>query len=77
MQEYSTNANMVSYYEHKAIKNAEETMNAAFVQYRSGNINYLEWVMLTNQAITIKMDYLNAVKKLNNSIIELNYLTTK
>jgi len=77
MQEYSTNANMVSYYEHKAIKNAEETMNAAFLQYRSGNINYLEWVMLTNQAITIKMDYLNAVKKLNNSIIELNYLTTK
>jgi cobalt-zinc-cadmium resistance protein CzcA len=77
MQEYSTNANIVNYYEHKAIKNAEETLNAAFVQYRSGNINYLEWVMLTNQAVTIKVDYLNAVKKLNNSIIELNYLTNK
>jgi cobalt-zinc-cadmium resistance protein CzcA len=77
LQEYSTNANMVNYYENKAIKNAEETINAAFVQYRSGNINYLEWVMLTNQAVTIKVDYLNAVKKLNNSIIELNYLTSK
>lgn len=77
MQEYSTNANMVNYYESKAIKNAEETLNAAFVQYRSGNINYLEWVMLTNQAVSIKVDYLNAVKKLNNSIIELNYLTNK
>jgi cobalt-zinc-cadmium resistance protein CzcA len=76
-QAYLTSVNMVDYYENKGIKNAEETINAATEQYRNGNINYLEWVVLTNQAFNIKVEYMNAVSKLNNSIIELNYLTNK
>jgi cobalt-zinc-cadmium resistance protein CzcA len=76
-QAYLTSVDMVDYYENKGIKNAEETINAATEQYRNGNINYLEWVVLTNQAVNIKVEYMNAVSKLNNSIIELNYLTNK
>ncbi|MDO9186103.1 MAG: CusA/CzcA family heavy metal efflux RND transporter [Bacteroidia bacterium] len=77
VQEFATNSKMVNYYESQAIKNADETMKAAALQYNSGNINYLEWVMLTNQIVTIKAEYLTAVKKLNFSIIEINYLTNK
>lgn len=77
VQEFATNSKMVNYYESKAIKNADETMKAAALQYNSGNINYLEWVMLSNQVVTIKAEYLTAVKKLNFSIIEINYLTNK
>jgi hypothetical protein len=34
-------------------------------------------VMLTNQAIAIKNEYLNGVYNLNESIIQLNYLSNK
>jgi cobalt-zinc-cadmium resistance protein CzcA len=77
IQEVTTNIQMVNYFENKAIKNANETMLATTMQYNSGDIDYLEWVMLTNQVISIKADYLNAVKKLNLSIIQINYLTNK
>ena len=76
-QDYITNASVVNYYKVKGLKNAEETINAATAQYQSGNINYLDWVVLTNQAVNIKVEYINAISKLNNSIIELNYLTNK
>jgi cobalt-zinc-cadmium resistance protein CzcA len=77
MQEYTVSLNALDYYESKALKNADEIINASSIQYQSGNINYLEWVMLTNQAVSIKIDYLNAMRKLNTCIIELNYLTNK
>jgi len=33
-------------------------------------------VMIMNQTITVQNDYLNAVKELNDSIIEINYLNS-
>jgi hypothetical protein len=33
--------------------------------------------LLQNQILSIKTEYLNAVKELNYSIIELNYLNNK
>ncbi len=77
VQEYNANLKMVEYYKITANKNADETFAAANLQYKNGNINYLEWVMLTNQVIATKAEYLNALRKLNNSIVEINYITNK
>jgi cobalt-zinc-cadmium resistance protein CzcA len=46
-------------------------------QFINGEINYLEWVMLNNQAIVIKNNHLDIIKVLNESIINLNYLNSK
>jgi cobalt-zinc-cadmium resistance protein CzcA len=77
VQIYLTNLQMVNYYETNALKTSDETMQTASMQYLSGNIDNIEWIILTNQAITIKTEYLNAIKKLNESIIEIFYLTNK
>ncbi len=77
IQEYASNVQIVNYFESQANNNADEIMKASTLQYNSGSIDYLEWLMFTNQVISTKVDYLNAVRKLNNSIIELNYLTNK
>lgn len=77
LQDFSSSTQIVNYYENKALKNADQTINAVSQQYKNGNINYMEFVMLTNQAVSIKAEYLNALKKWNFSIIELNYLTNK
>lgn len=69
---YTKNLQQVSYYENAALKNADTIASAADEQYKSGEISYLEWVLLTNQAIAIRSEYLDAVKNLNLSIIELN-----
>ncbi|MFA6246179.1 MAG: CusA/CzcA family heavy metal efflux RND transporter [Mucilaginibacter sp.] len=67
----------VQYFESKPLKNAALITGTAGQQIAAGNINYLEWAQLVNQAITIKNDYLEAVRNLNEAIIQLNYFSNK
>ncbi|MES2268549.1 MAG: CusA/CzcA family heavy metal efflux RND transporter [Bacteroidota bacterium] len=68
----------VQYFESKPLKNAALITVTANQQIAAGNINYLEWAQLINQATTIKNDYLEAVRNLNEAVIQLNYfLITK
>lgn len=63
----------VQYFESKPLKNAALITFTANQQIAAGNINYLEWVQLVNQAIMVKNDYLESVHQLNEAIIQLNY----
>ena len=67
----------VQYFETAGLKNAQLIINTANLQLANGSINYLEWVQLINQSITVKSDYTEAVKNLNESIIQLNYFTNQ
>lgn len=67
----------INYYETDGLKNALTIQTVANTQFSNGEINYLDWVALINQSITVKSKYLDAVKEYNNSIILLNYLTSK
>lgn len=67
----------VLYYESTALKNAEIITTTANQQFLNGDINYLEWVLLLNQATTIQSDYIEAVKNRNNVIAELNFYSNK
>jgi len=40
-------------------------------------MNYSEWALYQQQITSIKTAYLQAIKELNFSIIELNYLSNK
>ncbi|WP_337993472.1 CusA/CzcA family heavy metal efflux RND transporter [Mucilaginibacter sp. KACC 22063] len=73
--QYQKYLRAVSYFEGKPLKNAELITNTANQQIAAGNINYLEWVQLVNQAIAIKNDYLEAVRNLNEAVIQLNYFS--
>jgi len=48
---------------------------SANLQFANGNISYLEWGQLMNQAINIENDYIEAVKSLNEAAIQVNYFT--
>ncbi|MGV3508446.1 MAG: CusA/CzcA family heavy metal efflux RND transporter [Sphingobacteriaceae bacterium] len=63
----------VQYFESKPLKNAALITSTANQQIAGGDINYLEWVQLVNQATMVKNDYLEAVRNLNEAIIQLNY----
>jgi len=71
--EYQKFEEMVRYFENTALKNAATITETAEKQFLNGDINYLEWVLLINQAIVIQSDYIEAVKNLNNALAELNF----
>ena len=77
LSQYQTNVSTVNYYESTALKNSKLIFETANKQFANGEINYLDWVMLTNQAISIQSNYVDALKNLNLSIIQINYLITK
>jgi cobalt-zinc-cadmium resistance protein CzcA len=75
--QYLNFARSVDYYEQTGLTNATLITDTANKQFANGGINYLEWVMLTNQAISLRNEYLIAVNNLNESIIQLNYFIYK
>jgi heavy metal efflux system protein len=64
----------VDYFEKTALNNSTLISTTAQQQLGNGSINYLEWVTLINQAIAIRNDYIEVIKNLNESAIQINYL---
>jgi cobalt-zinc-cadmium resistance protein CzcA len=77
--QYKNQLEIINYFEKTGLTNAELINSSADKQFSNGEINYLEWVLLTNQAIELRSNYIDAVKALNDNVLELNYLisTTK
>jgi cobalt-zinc-cadmium resistance protein CzcA len=76
-RQYNKYFKSIAYYENTALKNVELITSTANKQLAAGSINYLEWVQLINQAMTVKNDYVEAIKNFNEAIIQLNYLNNK
>ncbi len=74
---YQNNLQTITYFEDAALKNADIILNTANKQFHNGEINYLDWVQLVNQSVSVRSDYLDAIKSLNQSIIHLNALTNQ
>jgi cobalt-zinc-cadmium resistance protein CzcA len=74
MAQFNTSKEQLNYFEQTALRNAETIAGSATKQFVNGEINYLEWVMLTNQTIAIRSQYLDAQKSYYETIIQLNYL---
>jgi heavy metal efflux system protein len=76
-QTYKKYLQAVNYYESTALRNANIIANTANTQFSSGDINYLEWVLLMNQAITIRSEYIDALINLNTTTVQLNNLSNQ
>lgn len=75
--QYETTKKTLEYYEVIGLKNATLISTTATKQFSNGEINYLEWVMLMNQSISLQNDYINSLYLFNESVVQLNYLSTK
>ncbi|HSC53286.1 MAG TPA: CusA/CzcA family heavy metal efflux RND transporter [Phnomibacter sp.] len=77
LAQYQKHSDAVRYFETTGLKNATTITSTANKQFVGGDINYLEWVLLVNQAISIESDYIEAMKSRNTSAIELNFYSIK
>ncbi|HEY1114919.1 MAG TPA: efflux RND transporter permease subunit, partial [Chitinophagaceae bacterium] len=60
------------YYEQYALKQARILREHSTLQLSSGDISYLEWMMLVHQSIQLQAGYFAALNAWNATVIELN-----
>ncbi len=72
---YSETQNQINIFEKLSLPNARSIRDVSEKKFENGEINYLEYVMLTNQAIQIESDHLELIRNMNGYIIKLYYLT--
>jgi len=65
------------YFESTGLDQAGQIIKNAMLSFRNGDIGYVEWTVLMNNAVNLKNGYLEAVSSFNNSIIEIQYLIAK
>jgi cobalt-zinc-cadmium resistance protein CzcA len=65
---------LVAWYEKTGLPNAELILKTANLQFIGGQINYLEYVLLINQVIALRNEYIDAVNNLDQAIIQINSL---
>ncbi|WP_314033486.1 CusA/CzcA family heavy metal efflux RND transporter [Xanthocytophaga flava] len=67
-------ANSLEYYQQQALENATTIITTADTQFIGGEIDYLQWVILVDQAIGIKNEYLDILNSYNQSVIQAQKL---
>jgi len=71
IQEYYKYRESLDYYEHSALQQAGIIITQADKSYKSGAIDYMEYVQNLKQGIEIKSNYLETVNSYNQSVISI------
>ncbi len=77
MLEFSKNSNSIDYYEKQAIPEADLIIEQATRSYKSGEMDYLDYILSLNRALSIKQNYLDALNSYNQTIISIDFITGK
>ena len=62
------------YYESVGKNLSEETLVHAVKAFQNGEINYLQYIQLLENAVDIEINYLNTLFQYNHTALEINYL---
>lgn len=63
--------------ESSALVNARKMINTATAQLNAGEINFIQWAYIYGQTIDINNNYIETLKKHNDTAIQIIYLTSK
>lgn len=67
-------SNVLNYYEQEGLEKASLIIHTANQQFQSGEIDYLQWVIVVNQAISIQSEYINTLNSYNKAAIHFSHL---
>ena len=77
LDEYNKFTASVDYYEKQAVPEADLIIEQATRSYKAGALDYLEYVLTLNRALTIRQNYLEALNNYNQTVISIEYITGK
>lgn len=69
-----TSRSLLDYYTSSALPNAKTISGNATKAYQNGDISYVEYIQGLETALSIKMNYINAINSYNQAVINLQYL---
>ena len=69
------NEQSLKYYQTTGIKKANEIINTAKRFFASGETDYINYLRNINDAFSIQLKYLDAIRNYNQSILSIKYLT--
>lgn len=75
--EYAKYRTSVDYYEKQAVPEAEIIIEQATNSYRAGAMDYLQYILNLNRALSIKQGYLDALNSYNQTIVSIESITGK
>jgi cobalt-zinc-cadmium resistance protein CzcA len=76
-EEWRKKQQLVNYYEQAGLAQSELIISHAKQSLEQGQISYLEWTLLMNNAVGIQLARLDALQQLNIVVTEIEYLTGK
>lgn len=76
-QRYDKQQQALRYYEETGLQQAELIMDHSRISFQQGQISYIEWTTLMNNAVSIQLNYLETLRQYNLAVIELEYITGK
>ncbi|MOA50663.1 hypothetical protein D3C78_1737100 [compost metagenome] len=74
LQNYAKYKSLTDYFTAEGIKQADEQLRIAQVSYDLGEIGYIEFIQNMALAVQSKLNYLQTVNQLNQSVIQLQFL---
>jgi cobalt-zinc-cadmium resistance protein CzcA len=77
LNQFRKNQTRLDYYQNVGLAKAGEMTRISQLAYEKGEINYIEYIQNLKTAIEIKLQYANAVKEYNQTVIEINYIQIK
>lgn len=77
LDEYRKFSSSVDFYEKQAVPEADLIIEQSTLSYKAGAMDYLEYVLTLNRALTIRQNYLEALNNCNQTVISIEYITGK
>jgi len=77
VDDYKQCASSVDYYENQAIPEANLIIDQSTRSYQAGAIDYLDFVLSLDRALTIRQNYLDELNKYNQTILQIELITGK
>jgi heavy metal efflux system protein len=77
LYEYSKFNINIEYYEKQAIPEADLIIKHATRSYKAGALDYSEYILAVNRALSIRQNYLEALYNYNQTIISLEFIIGK
>ncbi|RYY16220.1 MAG: CusA/CzcA family heavy metal efflux RND transporter, partial [Chitinophagaceae bacterium] len=74
MQQYLKFKQSVDYYTAGGLKQADEQLRIAQVSFNLGEIGYIEYIQNMSAAVQVKLAYIEAVSRLNQSAIQIQFI---
>ncbi len=77
IDEYNKYSKSVGFYEKQAIPEADYIIEQSGRSYKAGALDYLEYILSLNRALSIRQNYLDALNNYMQTIINIEYITGK